>query len=110
LELLEKRRASQGLLRFHFQPENQAKWVEAGHGSIAVLEQPDQPSGLQERPAVPAHSRRGQGHGPTVLARADHPAASQQVWDLYLIPDMFAQYATGRMTLDQAISWGEKRM
>jgi hypothetical protein len=37
-------------------------------------------------------------------------AASQQVWDLYIIPDMFAQYATGRMTLDQAISWGEKEM
>jgi len=33
--------------------------------------------------------------------------ASQQVWDLYIIPDMFAQYATGRMTLDQAIGWGE---
>ena len=37
-------------------------------------------------------------------------AASQQVWDLYIIPDMFAQYATGRMTLDQAIGWGEKEM
>jgi len=36
--------------------------------------------------------------------------ASQQVWDLYIIPDMFAQYATGRMTLDQAIGWGEKEM
>jgi hypothetical protein len=23
---------------------------------------------------------------------------------------MFAQYATGRMTLDQAIGWGEKEM
>jgi len=23
---------------------------------------------------------------------------------------MFAQYATGKMTLDQAISWGEKEM
>jgi multiple sugar transport system substrate-binding protein len=23
---------------------------------------------------------------------------------------MFAQYATGRMTLDQAIAWGEKEM
>jgi hypothetical protein len=37
-------------------------------------------------------------------------AASQQVWNLYIIPDMFAQYATGRMTLDQAIGWGEREM
>ena len=37
-------------------------------------------------------------------------AASQQVWDLYIIPDMFAQYATGKMSLDQAVAWGEKEM
>jgi len=32
------------------------------------------------------------------------------VWDLYIIPDMFAQYATGQMSVDQAIAWGEKEM
>jgi hypothetical protein len=37
-------------------------------------------------------------------------AASQQVWDLYIIPDMFAQHATGEMTGDQAIAWAEKEM
>jgi hypothetical protein len=37
-------------------------------------------------------------------------AVCQQVWDLYLSPDMFAQNATGRMTPDQAIAWGEKEM
>src|SRR5437667_90933 len=37
-------------------------------------------------------------------------AASQQVWDLYIIPDMFAQHATGKMTADQAIAWAEKEM
>jgi ABC-type glycerol-3-phosphate transport system substrate-binding protein len=37
-------------------------------------------------------------------------AASQQVLDLYIIPDMFAQFVTGKMTADQAIAWGEKEM
>ncbi len=37
-------------------------------------------------------------------------AASQQVLDLYIIPDMFAQHATGKMTADQAIAWAEKEM
>ena len=37
-------------------------------------------------------------------------AASQQVWDLYIIPDMFAQYVTGKMTVDAAIAWAEKEV
>lgn len=37
-------------------------------------------------------------------------AASQQVWDLYIILDMFAQHATGKMTANQAIAWAEKEM
>src|SRR5439155_13360017 len=36
--------------------------------------------------------------------------SSQQVLDLYILPDMFAQYATGKMTVDQAIAWAEKEM
>jgi ABC-type glycerol-3-phosphate transport system substrate-binding protein len=45
-------------------------------------------------------------------------AASQQLldlyiipdMDLYIIPDMFAQYVTGKMTADQAIASAEKEM
>jgi len=65
-------------------------------------------AGLQERQAVPLHPEVAKvivppsWPGPTT-------AASQQVWDLY-ITDMFAQYATGKMSLDQAIAWGEKEM
>jgi len=47
---------------------------------------------------------RHPGQGPTT-------AASQQVWDLYILPDMFAQYATVRHELGpQAIAWGEKEI
>jgi len=66
-------------------------------------------AGLQERQAVPLHPRGRQGHRPAVLARPT-TGASQQVWDFYIIPDMFAQYATGKMSLDAAIAWGEKEM
>src|SRR2546426_10778552 len=37
-------------------------------------------------------------------------AVSQQVLDLYIIPDMFAQHVTGKLTADQAIAWAEKEM
>jgi multiple sugar transport system substrate-binding protein len=97
-------------LRFHFQPENQAKWVEAGHGFNMpflnnLTNHPVYRSDPQYRhiPDVAKVTVPPSWPGPTT-------AASQQVWDLYIIPDMFAQYATGRMTLDQAIGWGEKEM
>jgi multiple sugar transport system substrate-binding protein len=97
-------------LRFHFQPENQAKWVEAGHGFNMpflnnLTNHPVYKSDPQYRhiPEVAKVTVPPSWPGPTT-------AASQQVWDLYIIPDMFAQYATGRMTLDQAIIWGEKEI
>jgi len=97
-------------LRFHFQPDNQARWVEAGHGFNMpflnnLTSHPVYKSDPQYRhiPDVAKVTVPPSWPGPTT-------AASQQVWDLYIIPDMFAQYATGRMTLDQAIAWGEKEI
>jgi hypothetical protein len=37
-------------------------------------------------------------------------AASQLTWDLYVIPDMVAQYVTGKMTAPQAMEWAEKEL
>jgi multiple sugar transport system substrate-binding protein len=97
-------------LRFHFQPDNQAKWVDAGHGFNMpflnnLVAHPVYKSDPQYRhiPDVAKVTVPPSWPGPTT-------AASQQVWDLYILPDMFAQYATGRMTLDQAIAWGEKEI
>ncbi|TXL81686.1 extracellular solute-binding protein [Vineibacter terrae] len=97
-------------LRFHFRPENLDKWVEAGHGFNMpflnnLTRHPVYESDPQYRhiPDVAKVTVPPSWPGPTT-------AASQQVLDLYIIPDMFAQYATGRMTLDQAISWGEKEI
>jgi multiple sugar transport system substrate-binding protein len=97
-------------LRFHFLPENQTKWVEAGHGFNMpflndMMNHPVYKSDPQYRniPDVARVTVPPSWPGPTT-------AASQQVWDLYIIPDMFAQYATGRMKLDEAIAWGEKEM
>jgi multiple sugar transport system substrate-binding protein len=97
-------------LSFHFQPDNQAKWVDAGHGFNmpflnSLISHPVYKSDPQYRhiPDVAKVTVPPSWPGPTT-------AASQQVWDLYILPDMFAQYATGRMTLDQAIAWGEKEI
>jgi len=97
-------------LRYHFQPENLNKWVEAGHGFnmpflTNLTRHPVYKSDKQYRfiPEVAKVTVPPSWPGPTT-------AASQQVWDLYIIPDMFAQHATGKMTADQAIAWAEKEM
>jgi len=104
------RELAKDFLRFHFQPDNQAKWVEAGHGFNMPF--------LNSLSAHPVYKSDPQyRHIPDVAKVTVPPswpgpttAASQQVLDLYILPDMFAQYATGRMTLDQAIAWGEKEI
>jgi len=97
-------------LRYHFQPHNLNKWVEAGHGYnmpfLATLtKHAVYKSDKQYRhiPDVAKVTVPPSWPGPTT-------AASQQVLDLYIIPDMFAQHATGKMTADQAIAWAEKEM
>jgi len=97
-------------LRYHFQPENQAKWVEAGHGFnmpflANLTKHPVYKSDKQYRfiPEIAKVTVPPSWPGPTT-------AASQQVLDLYIIPDMFAQHATGKMSADQAIAWAEKEM
>src|SRR5207247_2511181 len=85
-------------LRYHFQPENLNKWVEAGHGFnmpflTNLTRHPVYKSDKQYRfiPEVAKVTVPPSWPGPNT-------AASQQVWDLYIIPDMFAQHATGKMT------------
>jgi multiple sugar transport system substrate-binding protein len=97
-------------LRYHFQPENLSRWVDAGHGfNMPFLSNLTRhavyKSDKQYRfiPEVAKVSVPPSWPGPTT-------AASQQVLDLYIIPDMFAQHATGKMTADQAIVWAEKEM
>ena len=97
-------------LRYHFQPDNLSRWVDAGHGFnmpflTNLTKHPVYKSDKQYRfiPEVAKVSVPPSWPGPTT-------AASQQVWDLYIIPDMFAQHATGKMTADQAIAWAEKEM
>src|SRR6059036_3405121 len=97
-------------LRYHFQPDNLSKWVEAGRGFnmpflANLTKHAIYKSDKQYRyiPEVARVSVPPSWPGPTT-------ASSQQVLDLYILPDMFAQYATGKMTVDQAIAWAEKEM
>ena len=97
-------------LRYHFQPHNLNKWVEAGHGYnmpflTTLTKHSVYKSDKQYRfiPEVARVSVPPSWPGPTT-------AASQQVLDLYIIPDMFAQHVTGKLTADQAIAWAEKEM
>jgi multiple sugar transport system substrate-binding protein len=97
-------------LRYHFQPEQQAKWVAAGRGfnmpfTVKQMQHPVYQADPQYRfmPEVAKATVPPSWPGPVT-------AASQQMWDLYILPDMFAQFATGKMTLDQAIAWGEKEL
>ncbi len=37
-------------------------------------------------------------------------AAAQLTYDSYIIPDMFANYITGKMDLEEAIKWAEQQL
>src|SRR5207247_2288888 len=81
------------------------KWVEAGHGYnmpflTTLTKHPVYKSDKQYRfiPEVARVSVPPSWPGPTT-------AASQQVLDLYIIPDMFAQHVTGTPTADPAVAW-----
>ena len=97
-------------LRYHFEPKNQYRWVEAGHGFntpflASMAKHPVYQSSKQYRfmPDIAKASVPPSWPGPTT-------AASQQALDLYIIPDMFAQYVVGKLTMDQAIAWAEKEL
>jgi len=97
-------------LRYHFQPDNLSRWVEAGRGFNTPF--------LNTLMKHPVYQSSKQYRHMTEIARVSVPpswpgpttAASQQVLDLYIIPDMFAQYVSGKMSADQAIAWAEKEM
>jgi ABC-type glycerol-3-phosphate transport system substrate-binding protein len=97
-------------LRYHFQPDNLSRWVEAGRGFNTPF--------LNTLTKHPVYQSNRQYRHMADIAKISVPpswpgpttAASQQVMDLYIIPDMFAQYVTGKMTADQSIAWAEKEM
>ncbi len=97
-------------LRYHFQPEQQYKWIETGRGFnmshlVKLNKHPIYDSNPKYR-AIPETAKA------TVAPAYPGPqtAASQLSWDLYVIPDMFAQYVTGKMTAPQAMEWAEKEL
>lgn len=97
-------------LKYHFAPEQQHKWIEHGRGfNMSLLNK------LSKHPVYGTNPKYRNIPG---TAEATVPpawpgpqtAASQLVWDLYVLPDMFAQYVTGKMTAQQAIEWAEKEL
>ncbi len=74
--------------------------------------------------AKPEHSSGAGAHGVAARVRPNPSieqtfssellqlpaAASQQALDLYIIPDMFAQYVIDKLTMDQSIAWAEKEL
>ena len=97
-------------LKYHFAPEQQHKWIEAGRGFNSSV--------LANQSKHPVYSTNPKYRVIPEVAEATVPpswpgpgtAASQVTYDLYLIPDMFAQYVTGKLTAPQAIEWAEKEL
>lgn len=97
-------------LRFHLAPEQQHRWVEAGHGFNTPL--------LRNLAKHPVYRLDPQYRFMPEIARHTVPfswpgpanAASELTVNLYVIPDMFTQYVTGKMTRDEAIAWARTQL
>jgi multiple sugar transport system substrate-binding protein len=97
-------------LRYHFAPEQQHKFIEASRGyNLPALKALSTHPIWATNPKYKFATEIGQ--------YTRHPAwpgpptaASQVVWDLFIIPDMFAQAVTGRLSTQDAMAWAEKEI
>ncbi len=97
-------------LRYHFAPEQQFKFIEASRGyNLPSLK------GLTTHPIWTSNPKYK--FATEIGQYTHHPAwpgpptaASQIVWDLFIIPDMFAQAVTGRLSTQDAMAWAEKEI
>ena len=98
-------------LRWHFQPEQQDKFIAASLGFNhplfkKFLTHPIWAANPKFKPFA--------GEIPSITRHMGYPGPAtgkaQLVFDLYIIPDMYAQAATGRLSTQAAIEWAEKEI
>ena len=98
-------------LRWHFSPEQQDKYIGASLGFNhplfkKFLNHPIWAANLKFKPFA--------AEIPTITRHMGYPGPAtglaQLVFDLHIIPDMYAQAATGRLSTQDAIAWAEKEI
>ena len=97
-------------LRWHFSPEQQDKYIAASLGFNHPLFK-----GFLNHPIWAANPKfKFAAEIPTITRHMGYPGPAtglaQLVFDLHIIPDMFAQAATGRLSTQDAIAWAEKEI
>jgi multiple sugar transport system substrate-binding protein len=102
--------AAKDFLRFHFDTQQMNKWIAEAKGyNLPFLQ------GLSKHPIWASNPKY---KFVSEIGKYMHPpgwpglqtAHSQLVMDLYIIPDMFAQAVTGRLSTNDAIAWAEKEI
>ena len=97
-------------LKYHFAPEQQNKWIQEGRGfNMSLLTKLNKHPVYGTSPKYRAIPETAEATVPPAWP-GPQTAGSQLAWDLYVIPDMFAQYVTGKMTAEQAMEWAEKEL
>jgi multiple sugar transport system substrate-binding protein len=102
--------AAKDFLRYHFAEEQQNRFIEASRGYNQPL--------LRKFVNHPVWSTNPKYAFAPKIGEFTHPpswpapphAASQVAMNLYVIPDMFANAVTGRMSTPEAIAWGEREL
>jgi multiple sugar transport system substrate-binding protein len=97
-------------LKYHFDPKQQNDFITASRGyNQPLLKRYVANHVWESNPKFQFALRIGD-----IVQTIGYPGQptgfSQTVFDLYVIPDMFAQVVTGRMTPPAAIAWAEKEL
>jgi multiple sugar transport system substrate-binding protein len=102
--------AAKDFLRYHFAAEQQNRFIEASRGYNQPLLRrfADHPI-WSTNPKYAFAPKIGEFTHPPSWPAPPH-AASQVTMNLYVIPDMFANAVTGKMTTAEAMAWAEKEL
>ena len=98
-------------LRWHFSSEQQDKYIVSSEGFNHPLYKK-----FLNHPVWAANPkfRTFAAEIPAITRHMGYPGPAtglaQLVFDLYIIPDMYAQAATGRLSTQAAIEWAEKEL
>lgn len=102
--------AAKDFLRFHFSEEQQNAFIEASRGyNQPLLKKFVNHKVWDTNPKYAFAPKIGDFTHPPSWPAPPH-AASQVAMNLYVIPDMFANAATGKMSTKDAIAWAEKEL
>ncbi len=101
---------AKAFIRFHYGEEQMKRWIGASEGfNVSLLRGFASHPVWTDNPKYQFNLTIGQYMRHHAWP-GEPTAPSQTVYDLFIIPDMFAQAVTGRLSTQDAMAWAEKEI